>query len=51
MELGYDTLAQQRADALVDLATNGGTKTDAEIVLHVRADGARLMTERLSLVT
>jgi hypothetical protein len=34
-----DSLAQQRADALVELITDGGANVEAEIVLHVRGDG------------
>ena len=36
------TLAQQRADGLVALATDGGSNTVHEVVIHVDADGNRL---------
>ena len=36
---GYPSLAQQRADALVELVTDGGASIDAEVVIHVRGDG------------
>lgn len=35
----HPSLAQQRADALVELVTNGGSSIETEIVLHVRGDG------------
>ena len=35
----YSSLAQQRADALIELVTNGGATINTEIVLHVRGDG------------
>lgn len=38
----WPTLAQQYADALADLLTNGTGPTVTEVVLHVRADGATL---------
>lgn len=36
------SLAQQRADALVDVVAGGGASTVTEIVLHVRGDGNTL---------
>ena len=36
------SLAQQRADALVDVVTNGGASVDAEVIIHVTADGNHL---------
>lgn len=36
------TVAQQHADAVEDLLTNGGGETLTEIVLHVRGDGCTL---------
>jgi hypothetical protein len=36
------SLAQQRADALVALLTDGGGKVDTEVIVHVRADGVTL---------
>lgn len=36
------TLAQQRADAIVALITNGGATITTEIIIHVRADGCTL---------
>ena len=38
----WPSLAQQRADALVDVATSGGANIETEVVLHVRSDGATL---------
>jgi hypothetical protein len=38
----HPSLAQQRADALIDLVTNGGATIETEIVLHVRGDGCTL---------
>ena len=38
----YPSLAQQRADALVDLVTTGGAKVDTEVIVHVRGDGCTL---------
>ena len=38
----HPSLAQQRADALIDLITNGGATIEAEIVLHVRGDGCTM---------
>jgi 5-methylcytosine-specific restriction endonuclease McrA len=35
----HPSLAQQRADALIELVTNGGASIETEIVLHVRGDG------------
>ena len=40
--LAYPTLAQQRADALVAVLCGGGAQLSAEIVLHVRGDGATM---------
>lgn len=36
------SLGQQRADALVDVITGGGTAITTEVVLHVRGDGCSL---------
>ena len=36
------SLTQQRADALAAIATSGGGKVDAEVVIHVRGDGTTL---------
>lgn len=38
----YPTLAQQRADALVDVLSGGGAQLNAEVILHVRGDGASM---------
>ena len=38
-EGAWPSLAQQRADALVDLVTNGGAGAMTEVVIHVRGDG------------
>lgn len=38
----WPTVAQQRADALVDLVEGGGTGVATEVVVHVRADGCSL---------
>ncbi len=38
----WASLAQQRADALVDLISNGGSNVVTEVILHVRADGCTL---------
>lgn len=38
----WPSLAQQRADGLVQAVTNGGANVAAEVVLHVRGDGATL---------
>ena len=38
----WPTLAQQRADALVALLTNGGADIVTELVIHVRGDGCTL---------
>jgi len=38
----WPSMAQQRADALVELASGGGARVETEIVLHVRADGCTL---------
>lgn len=39
---GFPSLAQQRSDALIDVLANGGAGVEAEVVLHVRGDGATL---------
>ena len=36
------SLAQRRADALVQLVTEGGAKVETELVVHLRADGCYL---------
>ncbi|MFN8036155.1 MAG: DUF222 domain-containing protein [Acidimicrobiia bacterium] len=36
---GWPSIAQQRADALVELVRGGGTSVETEVVLHVRGDG------------
>jgi hypothetical protein len=38
----WPSIAQQRADALVDLVRGGGTRSVTEVVLHVRGDGCTL---------
>jgi hypothetical protein len=38
----WPSIAQQRADALVDLATCGGAAVEIEVVVHVRGDGCAL---------
>jgi 5-methylcytosine-specific restriction endonuclease McrA len=38
----WPTLAQQRADALVDLIRSGGARVAAEVIIHVRGDGCTL---------
>lgn len=38
----WPSVAQQRADALVDLVSGGGAGVTTEVVLHVRADGCSL---------
>jgi hypothetical protein len=38
----WPSLAQQRADALVELVQGGGARTVTEVVLHVRGDGCTL---------
>ena len=38
----WPSLAQQRADALVELLQSGGAGLQVEVVLHVRGDGATL---------
>jgi hypothetical protein len=38
----WPSLAQQRADAVTDLARDGGGSTSTEVVLHVRGDGCSL---------
>lgn len=38
----WSSLAQQRADALVDLLSGGGAGVAAEVILHVRGDGCTL---------
>ena len=35
-------MAQQRADALIELLQGGGAAMTVEVVLHVRGDGATL---------
>lgn len=39
---GWPSVAQQRADALVELVTNGGAGVVTEVVVHVRGDGCSL---------
>lgn len=36
---GWPSLAQQRADALVEAVTSDGDEVQAEVVVHVRSDG------------
>lgn len=38
----WPSLAQQRADGLVDVVSNGGSSVVTEVVMHVRGDGATL---------
>ncbi len=38
----WPSIAQQRADALVELVRSGGAQVVTEVVLHVRADGCTL---------
>lgn len=38
----WSSLAQQRADALIDVLDSGGVSVDAEVILHVRGDGCTL---------
>ena len=38
----WPSLAQQRADALVESLSSGGGAPEVEVVLHVRGDGATL---------
>ncbi len=38
----WPTAAQQRADAFIDIATNGGGGVSTEVILHVRGDGATM---------
>ena len=38
----WPSIAQQRADALIDLIAGGGARINTEIVLHVRGDGCTL---------
>ncbi|HUI48311.1 MAG TPA: DUF222 domain-containing protein [Acidimicrobiia bacterium] len=38
----WPSVAQQRADALVELATGGGGSISTEVILHVRGDGCSL---------
>jgi hypothetical protein len=38
----WPSIAQQRADALVELATCGGAAVETEVVVHVRGDGCAL---------
>ncbi len=37
--VAFASLAQQRADAFVELVTDGGATIETEVVLHVRGDG------------
>jgi hypothetical protein len=37
-----ESLAQQRADALLELVTGGGATISTEVILHVRGDGCTL---------
>lgn len=39
---GWPSLAQQRADALIELLQGGGAGVQVEVVLHVRGDGTTL---------
>jgi hypothetical protein len=39
---GWPSIAQQRADALVELVRGGGARTITEVVVHVRGDGCTL---------
>jgi hypothetical protein len=41
-DASWPTVAQQRADALVDLVQCGGAGVETEVVMHVRADGCTL---------
>jgi Domain of unknown function (DUF222) len=41
-DVRWPTLGQQRADALVDLVTGGGSVVVTEVVMHVRGDGCAL---------
>jgi hypothetical protein len=36
------SLAQRRADALIDLLTNGPAKVEVEVIIHLRGDGVCL---------
>jgi hypothetical protein len=38
----WPSIAQQRADALLELVTGGGARVQTEVVLHVRGDGCTL---------
>lgn len=38
----WPSIAQQRADALVDVARGGGPTVDTEVIVHVRGDGCTL---------
>ena len=38
----WSSLAQQRADALIDVLDSGGVSVDDEVILHVRGDGCTL---------
>lgn len=38
----WPSLAQQRADAIVEVATSGGASVYTEVILHVRGDGSSL---------
>ena len=42
LEPGWPSLSQQRADALVELLSEGGASVLTEVVLHVRGDGCTL---------
>lgn len=37
--VGWPTIAQQRADAMIELLTKGGTGFVTEVVIHLRGDG------------
>ena len=38
----WPTIAQQRADALIEVVSAGGSPVETEIVMHVRGDGCAL---------
>jgi hypothetical protein len=38
----WPTVAQQRADAFVDIVNGGGSTVTAEVIMHVRGDGCSL---------
>ena len=38
----WPSVAQQRADALVELIAEGGAQVETEVILHVRGDGCTL---------